>query len=156
NLLAFDVATVSTTGNPAQPLAFNWTQRMGTPDYMNGIGWYGNVVAADPNNPNTVYAGGGAGSNSLIGSTNGGTHWAPLTTDLIGNGPHADHHALAFDANGDLLEGDDGGVWRLSYVDFGPLGLQPVWADLNTNLELTQFTGIALDPVNSNVVYGGS
>src|SRR5262249_50820939 len=67
------------------------------------------------------------------------------------NGPHTDYHGLAFDANGDLIAGNDGGVWRLASDLAAP---DLTWDDLNTNLDITQFYSIAVDPTNT--AYGGS
>src|SRR5205807_601989 len=61
---------------------------------------------------------------------------------LSSNGPHTDHHALAFDKNGNLWDGNDGGVWLLTDND----PTDPEWSDLNSNLQITQFNTIALDP----------
>jgi uncharacterized repeat protein (TIGR01451 family) len=129
----------------------------GTPNYMGnppfGQGWYDTSLAVLPGNANVVFAGGSdnGGSPGLIESTDGGAHWTNITSDGV-SGPHTDSHAMAFDANGRLLEGDDGGIFRLNNPN--PTALQ--WADLNGNLQITQFTGIALDPTNANIAYGGS
>src|SRR5262249_29582453 len=59
-------------------------------------------------------------------------------------------------ANGKLLVGTDGGIWRLDNPD------TPTWTDLNGNLQITQFVGIALDsvhPINPGdpaIAFGGS
>jgi Concanavalin A-like lectin/glucanases superfamily/Bacterial Ig-like domain (group 3)/Domain of unknown function (DUF4214) len=150
NLQAFDV---STDGGAT------WTQQMSTPDYTNGFGWYGNVVVADPVNTGLVYVAGAASNQSIWESTNFGRNgsWTPLdngTDPNNPNGPHTDHHALAIDHDFHLVDGNDGGVWRLDTNDTNTPNI--AWTDLNTNLEITQFTGIALDPGNSNIVHGGS
>jgi len=64
--------------------------------------------------------------------------------------PHPDHHAIAFDANGLLLDGNDGGIFRLDNPSV------PTWADLNSNTNSIQFEGIDLHPTNPNIVAGGS
>src|SRR5262249_12577650 len=64
--------------------------------------------------------------------------------------PHADHHAMAFDGNGKLLDGDDGGLFRLE----SPSPVQ--WSDLNGNLNTIQFVGIDVHPTNPNIAIGGS
>ncbi len=150
NLLAFDV---STDGGAT------WTKQSGTPDYTNGLGWYGNVVQADPVNTGRVYVAGAAGPPSIFESTNFGRSgsWVPLDTGTDTknpNGPHTDHHALAIDRNFRLVDGSDGGVWRLDTNDTNTPNI--AWTDLNSNLETIQFTGISLDPGNNNIVYGGS
>lgn len=118
-----------------------------TLNYLGGSGDYQNILGVDPVNPNNVYAAGLC----LIRSTSGGDAgtWeaiAPGTTD----GPHRDHHAMVFDAAGNLLDGNDGGIWRLD----DPVGV--VWSNLNGNLQITQFVGIALHPTDATIVYGGT
>jgi len=124
-----------------------WTDR---PPNLGGNGWYGLPLAVDPSDPNTVYA--SAGSNQIIETTDGGATWFSIEVGANGTGPHPDHHALAFDAAGRLLDGNDGGIWRLDDPARGSLH----WTDLNTNLQLTQYIGIAVNPANPNIVYGGS
>src|SRR5262249_27166649 len=68
-----------------------------------------------------------------------------------------DHHGIGFDANGKLLVGTDGGIWRLDNPNVGSI----LWTDLNgtsaTNaLNTIQFTGIALNPNNLDIAFGGS
>jgi hypothetical protein len=87
-----------------------WTDLTATtPDYTDDIGWYASALAVDPANPNVVYA----GSEAIIQTTNGGATWKDIEAGANGNGVHADHQAFAFDANGKLLDGNDGGIWRL-------------------------------------------
>jgi hypothetical protein len=132
----------------------SWTSLPNTPDYMDGVGFYASALAVDPTNANVVYA----GSEKIFQTTDGGATWKEITAGANGNGVHADHQAFAFDANGKLLDGNDGGVWRLDNAN--PTSIQ--WTDLNTNLQITQFVGIALDPVkpvntgDPAVAYGGS
>src|SRR5207253_8542648 len=42
--------------------------------------------------------------------------------------------------------------WRLDNPSVGSIQ----WTDLNGNLQITQFTGIALHPTNPNIALGGS
>jgi len=46
-------------------------------------------------------------------STDGGQTWSDIHTGTNGGGPHADHHGFGFDAADHLLDGKDGGIWRL-------------------------------------------
>lgn len=134
-----------------------------TPNYMGtdgyGQGWYDTTLAVSPTDPNVVFAGGSDNhktnsSPGIIETRNGGTTWSAITTSVGGSsiGPHTDHHAAAFDATGKLLDGNDGGIFRLNDPNFATLS----WADLNGNLNTIQFTGIAIDPSNPNIAYGGS
>lgn len=142
-----------------------WTSLLSkTPDYFDpGItlangeqiasGDYDTSLAVDPGNPNIVYAGGVASSYyDFMQSTDGGQNWNSIVTDVNGQSLHGDEHAIAFDANGLLLDGNDGGVWRLEDNDPNSI----VWQNLNTNLGTVQFEAIALSPDNPNIALGGS
>jgi photosystem II stability/assembly factor-like uncharacterized protein len=127
----------------------------GTPNYMSYQGDFDTTLIVDPANPAVVYAGGAAGPafgepSALIRSTDGGVSWTGLDRTDGSITPHADHHALAFDANGNLLEGDDGGIFRLDSA--APV----LWSDLNGNLNTIQFEGVGLHPTDPNVAVGGS
>jgi photosystem II stability/assembly factor-like uncharacterized protein len=126
-----------------------WTALANAPD-LGGSGWYGLPLAVSPSDANTVYA--SAGGNPIVESTDGGATWFSLVVGADGNGPHTDHHAFAFDANGHLLDGNDGGIWRLD----NPARAALHWTDLNANLQLTQYIGIALNPTDPTIAYGGS
>jgi photosystem II stability/assembly factor-like uncharacterized protein len=104
----------------------------------------------DPSDPNTVFA--SAGGDPIVESNDGGLTWFSLVAGVDGNGPHTDHHAFAFDAGGHLLDGNDGGIWRLDDATRANLH----WTDLNTNLQLTQYIGIAVNPADPSIAYGGS
>ncbi|HEV3164036.1 MAG TPA: hypothetical protein VGZ22_08395, partial [Isosphaeraceae bacterium] len=137
-----------------------WNATQGfPPNYLGGQAFYDTALAVDPTNPSIVYAAGsfnGFNANGFIGqiivSRDGGGSWSDITVGVDGNGVHPDHHALAFDSAGRLLDGNDGGIWRL---DSAVAGAEK-WADLNTNLDITQFIGIALDPADATIAYGGS
>jgi photosystem II stability/assembly factor-like uncharacterized protein len=120
----------------------------GTPNYMGGQGWYDTYVAIDPKNAAVVYVAGSAGTGSILRSIDSGVTWSDIS--FGGSSPHADHHAAVFDASGKLLDGDDGGIYRLDDP------VTPVWTDLNGNLETIQFQGIGLHPTDRNKAIGGS
>jgi photosystem II stability/assembly factor-like uncharacterized protein len=120
----------------------------GTPNFMGDQGWYDIAVAVDPSNSAIVYVAGSAGANSILRSTNSGASWSDISSG--GSTPHVDHHALVFDANGELVDGDDGGIYRLDNPS-------PVsWSDLNGNLQTIQFQGIGLHPTIANKAIGAS
>jgi photosystem II stability/assembly factor-like uncharacterized protein len=136
-----------------------WIALTKTPNYMGNQGGYNPSLAVDPSNASIIYAGGTntTGQNQklkgLIESTDGGNSWADISTGTSNmTGPHTDQHAFSFDANGKLLDSNDGGIWRLDNPD--PKNV--AWTDINGNLNTITFTGIALDPTNPNVAYGGS
>lgn len=79
---------------------------------------------------NMGFAGGGTASNSS---------------------PHADSREMVFDANGDLIEGDDGGIYRRT----NPGDNTGDWFSLIGSLQNTEFHDIAYDS-NSNIIIGGA
>src|SRR5215472_9551226 len=122
----------------------------GTPNFLGGQGDYDITLIVDPTNSAIVYAAGASGANSMLRSTNSGANWTDIShTDVVVQ-PHADHHGLDFDANGKLLDGDDGGIYRLDNPT------EPTWTNLNGNQNTIQFEGIGLDPTNPLIVIGGS
>jgi photosystem II stability/assembly factor-like uncharacterized protein len=133
-----------------------WTDlTAGTPNYLYFQGDYDTTLIVDPTNAAIVYAGGAAGPAfseppAVIRSTNSGVSWSGLDLTNGAVTPHADHHAMAFDGNGKLLDGDDGGLFRLE----SPSPVQ--WSDLNGNLNTIQFVGIDVHPTNPNIAIGGS
>jgi photosystem II stability/assembly factor-like uncharacterized protein len=137
-----------------------WTQLSGVPNYLNRQGFFDSTLAVDPKDANKVYAGGAGDPNAqgseFVASTDGGNTWFDVSGIRQNNGPHADHHAIGFDANGKLLVGNDGGIWRLDSLDTTTNPPTPTWTDLNGNLNITTFVGIALDHNNPGVAYGGS
>ncbi|RAJ15034.1 thrombospondin type 3 repeat-containing protein [Olleya aquimaris] len=84
-------------------------------DFTRGQAFYDLMLEVDPNNDQTIYAGG----IDLFKSTNGGTNWIQFSHWYGGFGfqeVHADQHALAF-ANGSstiMAFGNDGGVYYSS------------------------------------------
>jgi len=123
--------------------------------YLGGAGDYHNTLAIDPSNRDGVFAGGLC----LIARTAPTDPWfAVADGDLMG--PHRDHHAMAFDATGRLLNGNDGGIWRLFDPDQDdPDERDPHllhWKNLNVNLGITQFVGLALHPTDLGRAYGGT
>lgn len=155
-------------------------------------------IAADPNDPYTVYIGGdtqtgdlsfdtgnAVGARSFTGRLFRGDtrqaaignfidaplnaanftyspQWEHLThSDLIpampeggtrrGSAPHADSRDITFDANGDMIQGDDGGIYRRT----DPLTNNGDWYSVNGNLQVTEIHSIAYD-ANSNIVFAGA
>ncbi len=110
---------------------------------LQSYGGMSNVIIS-PTNANLAYMG---STNPFLQTTDGGNSW-----HNIGN-PHPDHHGIAFDANGSLLEGNDGGIYRL----VNPTPGQIQWASLNSgSLSITQFVGIDLNVYDRNLAFGGS
>jgi hypothetical protein len=126
-------------------------------------------IAADPIDPQAVYVGGDSqpaatgnqpGETNAIGCTQydgrlfhgGFAGWVqPVCSNAAGTAPHADSRAMAFDSQGNLLEADDGGIYKLLSPNNG--GWR--WVSLNGNLRDTELQSVAYDPVE-NLILGGA
>ncbi|MCH9002287.1 MAG: exo-alpha-sialidase, partial [Planctomycetes bacterium] len=134
-------------------------------------------IQADPSNPNIVYVGGDRQPSPLpnsIGAQNftgrlfrgdaslpPGSQWVHLThSNVLGapgggtassSAPHADSRELVLDVNGDLIECDDGGIYRRTF----PQSNTGDWFSIIGNLTVTEFHDIAYDN-NSQVIIGGT
>ncbi|HUK91429.1 MAG TPA: hypothetical protein VLZ81_13575 [Blastocatellia bacterium] len=119
---------------------------------------YNSYLEVDPNNPNTLYI----GSRDVFKSTDAGGSWANLTNAWVfkqggfqfspSTGvSHSDQHSLTFIPNtpNAFYLGNDGGL-SLSTDGGG------TFTSLNTDLSLTQFYSMALDPGNPAISYGGT
>jgi len=80
---------------------------------------------------------------SALGPQGGGT--------LSSSAPHADSRDMAVDAAGNLIEGDDGGVYRRTNprTDAGD------WFSINGNIGVTELHDVAYD-ANAKVTVGGA
>ncbi len=133
-------------------------------------------IVADPTNSNIVYVGGdrqpgppdGASFPNSIGASSysgrlfrvnaaaaSGSQAVTLThlrgTSTINNtAPHADSRDMAFDANGNIIEVDDGGVYRRN----NPRGLGD-WVGLAGSMRSLEFHSLQYD-ATSNFVVGGT
>ena len=116
-------------------------------------------IVADAKNPAVVYVGGQQQPGGLsilfrIDSTKAsGMQVAALDgSGTSGNtGPHPDSRGMMFDANGNLLEVDDGGIYRRTSPDTNTGN----WFSINGNLQVTELLDVAFDR-NSGIVLGGS
>lgn len=119
-----------------------WTQVATSPNFYGSQGWYDNVIAVDPVDPDVVYSGGV----SLYKSTDGGVSWTNIT-----NGIHVDQHAFAFEpgAPSTIFAGNDGGMYKST--DGGS-----TWSDINDGLTTMQFYAMGNDPNDANIAFGGT
>ncbi len=118
------------------------------------------ALLADPTNPNVVYVSGDRQNNPFpnsIGARNfsgrvfrgnaalpAGQQWTPITNNAAnpngvvgGTSPHADSRDMTFDANGNILQGNDGGIFRL--VNPGGTATTREWVSVIGNLRNTEF-----------------
>ncbi len=146
----------------------------GRPDELANQGWYDNVIAVDPKNPDVVWAGG----IDLFRSDDGGKSWGLASfwwlprDEKTGKFPkqyvHADHHALVFHpgyngtTNRVLFVGGDGGIYRTDDARARTSGDvcgkalgDLAWLSLNNGLGVTQFYNGAVYP-NGQTYFGGT
>lgn len=130
------------------------------------------ALAAHPVNPNLVFLSGeytragypySAYSARGDASKTAGTQWTPLVDldgfgGLPGNAPHTDARSLAFDAAGNLYEGNDGGLYRLGSPQTSTNGILPgggmAWTSLNAGLLISETHHGAYDRVTDTLLAG--
>jgi hypothetical protein len=118
------------------------------------MGWYNNVLAVDPGDPERVWAGGV----DWFRSDDGGRNWglASFNSNTLPSHVHVDQHGIAFHPHYDgtsnqvALVGGDGGIYRTTNAraatSNGPRAactggtpIQIVWTSLNRGYGVTQF-----------------
>jgi hypothetical protein len=142
-------------------------------------GWYDNIIAVDPVNPNTLWSGG----IDLFRSDDAGQNWGIASYWWASPGvdpeyAHADNHTIVFhpqydgSANQTMYVGSDGGVFRTdnarANVGYSPnpiTAASPIcghtvandvhWTPLNNGYDVTQFYDGAVYPDN-NTYFGGT
>jgi hypothetical protein len=139
-------------------LGGSWTVIGAAPAIHPGSQGFNNFsIVADPGNANIVFVGGDRQASSPFvgnlfrGDASSGS-WDDIT-DTFGTlftAPHADSRDMAFDANGNIIESDDGGVFR-----FSEGFLFDTWSSLNRNLQVAEFYSATYDHLE-NVIFGGT
>jgi hypothetical protein len=170
-----EVPATSTTGNGGMLYVSTdggttFTNIPAADGFCQGQCTYDMPIAVDSLIPNVVYTG-GAGASQTSDTTNNGTELIPSQFMRSDNGLsgatavfashvrsgdkttalHADMHAITpwpGHAN-EVWVGNDGGVWQS--LDGGNN-----WINRNTTLQVTQFSGCDLDPVDGKRAYGGT
>src|SRR5262249_27791383 len=127
-----------------------------------GPGIYHGAIVADPHDPNVVFiagagdfrSGGAVETGVMVrGDVSKQNPWSSLLgNDCQGTAPHPDSRVMVFDANGNFLQGDDGGIYRL--VNSNDKNTRR-WVDVNGNLATVEFHHVAYDPL-SNIILGGT
>ena len=141
-------------------------------------GWYDNIIAVDPVDPNIVWAGG----IDLFRSNDGGQNFGQASHWWFGRGvdpeyAHADNHAIAFHpqyngtTNKIMFNGSDGGIFvtndARAPVAFSPNPITPAspvcgntvagglaWGEKNNGYQVTQFYHGATYPDGDTFIAG--
>jgi hypothetical protein len=98
--------------------------------------WYNQIMAVDPNNPDTLYM----GTIDQFRSTNGGTSFTNVSCGYAGgNDLHVDQHALAYvgGSSSTLLVGNDGGIYVTLNADAAVASV--VFNQLNDTVSTIEF-----------------
>ena len=137
----------------------SWTAMDVPPVHPGGQGVINTSIAVDPNNQNLVYIGGDRitvspfTANIRRGNAAGaaGSQFTTIMDANAGNTtPHADSRNMAFDANGNLLQVDDGCIYRRS----SPTSSAGTWASVAGNLRLMEVHDLDHDRVSNILVIG--
>ena len=124
-----------------------------------GQGSSNTAVAADPGDSDVVYISGDRiGSSPFTGNIVRGDFSQPsgsqfvlaMDSGAMNTSPHADSRDMAFDANGDLLESDDGGIYRRT----SPTSSAGVWTSVIGNLNVMEVHDLAHDAVSDIIMIG--
>ena len=140
----------------------SWTALNVGYNYCGTQCWYSHEAKVHPTNPNILLLGGSAAYNGqtaedlviqrvIVGTQDGGQTWSDFTPSTNPQTTlHPDMHVIVFDESNPttLWIGNDGGVWKSTNSG-------QTWQNRNTNLATLQFTGIAVDPKNPQIIQGG-
>lgn len=137
----------------------SWTSMDVPPVHPGGQGVVNTSIAVDPGNQNLVYIGGDRitaapfTANIRRGNAAAATG-TQFTTIMDANGgnttPHADSRNMAFDAAGNLLQVDDGCVYRRAT----PTSSTGTWASVAGNLNVMEVHDLDHDRVSDILVIG--
>jgi hypothetical protein len=139
-------------------LGVSWTAMDVPPVHPGGQGFPNTSLVGHPTNPNLVFV---AGDRITVSPFTGnvrrgdatlaaGTQFTAIM-DAGGNNttPHADSRDMAIDANGNLLQSDDGGIYRrLTPTAAG------AWVSVNGNMNAMEVHDLDHDRVSNVIVIG--
>ncbi|MDB5319040.1 MAG: cya 2, partial [Phycisphaerales bacterium] len=141
-----------------------WKKLGQAPDANPGKqGYLDLVVLADRDNPNVVFVSGdispspfpGAVFREDSGAAGAGSNWTSVVlTGAAGTAPHADSRDMIFDGAGNIVEADDGGIFRLNSPNQANPALR-FWTSLNDRLAITELDSVGYDALN-NLVFAGA
>lgn len=118
-------------------------------DGLGGQGIYDLCITVSPTDPQTIYIGGV----NLWKSSNGGRSWNLINYWSPGNNNpgvtviHADKHALEWQDNNTLFQGNDGGIYKSTNGG-------AAWTDLSNSLEISQIYRIGVSQADDKVIAG--
>ncbi|MFL6583884.1 MAG: WD40/YVTN/BNR-like repeat-containing protein [Chthoniobacterales bacterium] len=137
----------------------HWIELIGARGFAGGQGFYNLGIDIDPVNPNNIYVVGTLSAHTQAGQVDvgdngtfmytrdGGVTWKSSVRTL-----HVDSHCVAVAPSNPavIYTGNDGGIWKSADAALN-------WLDANTaGFLATQFSGLALHPIDKNFTLGGT
>src|SRR5205814_969418 len=133
--------------------------------FPGGQGSLHGAILASPTDPTVVYISGDR-QNSPFPNANGCNNFSgnvfrgvqgggPVTfANIVCNGangtsPHADSRRMAIDSNGNLLNANDGGIYRLSSPNTGARTWVSILGSSGSTLRPTEFDSVSYDPLTN-------
>jgi trimeric autotransporter adhesin len=123
--------------------------------------WYDLIAAVDPNNENSLYIGGV----DALRSDNSGTTWTQMSTWSLfmatgfaaAQNIHADHHGIIYQPGSSAIAlwATDGGIYRTINANI-TTPTKPTWTVKNSGYNVTQYYSVAIHPVTTNYLLGGT
>jgi photosystem II stability/assembly factor-like uncharacterized protein len=145
-------------GGDRQPSAFGGTNRNVMPSiyYTPGASDTPNTDSKFPNSIGAIHFTGrlfrgNALTNTWVHLTHSNTLGAAGGGTASNSSPHADSRDMAFDASGNLIQCDDGGVYRRTL----PQSNMGDWYSINGDLQVTEMHSIVYDPI-TQLITGGT
>jgi hypothetical protein len=140
-------------------LGATWTQ-LDLPAVHPGTqGEVNTALVADPNDPNIVFVSGDritaspfTGNVVRVDASQALGSQRTVVVDAGANStaPHADTRHMVFDANGDILQSDDGGIYRLVSPNTGTRR----WVSVIGNMNVMEVHNVAQDTITGVAVIG--
>jgi hypothetical protein len=130
----------------------------GSAVHPNSMGSTKFAIAAPPNRHWLFVAGEVSGVWRADVSDPAAPAWTLLTaaadagSNVPAGDPHRDCQALVFDAAGNLIVANDGGIYRAT----GPGGQQPAWQHIGRSMHVTEPLGVSYDTLSAIAISGSS
>ncbi|MCI0684277.1 MAG: autotransporter-associated beta strand repeat-containing protein [Gemmataceae bacterium] len=133
-------ANIVYVGGDRQPLSNGDTG--GFPNSINAFDFSGRLFRGDAS---------AASGSQWVHLTHSSSHGAAGGGTASSSAPHADSREMVFDANGNLIEVDDGGIYRRT----NPQNNTGDWFSIIGNLQVTEMHDVAYDTL-SNIIISGN
>ncbi|MBA2706294.1 MAG: hypothetical protein H0U59_00635, partial [Gemmatimonadaceae bacterium] len=123
------------------------------PDFNpGGQGEHHQAILADRNNPNVVFVSGDQRPSVWRADISATPVWVNMSGAAANNtNPHSDSRDMVFNAAGDILQADDGGIYRLLVPNNDVAGVTRQWDSRVGNLRISEVYSAAYDSINKTM-----